>query len=293
LSPNPTNGAAAVTLTASASDSASAIARVEWFIGTDPGAGNGTVMSGGTASINVSTLAAGTYVVTVRARDAAGNWSTNATANLTVTVGDTIFTDSFESGNTSAWSSTTGGNVAINTAARMGAGGTYGMAVTLAGNTPGYVTDSRPVNETTFDGRFYFNPNGAVTGTGQQTILAGLNAANGSIFQLQYRRTNTGGGTYQVRMVVARAGGNTTGAWQTIPNAATPIEFVWQSSTTASVSLYTGGVLRQTLTGLNTSANRLEAVRMGPSAGIAAGASGTQYYDAYAAKRSLTPLIGP
>ncbi|MCV2393291.1 multicopper oxidase domain-containing protein, partial [Actinotalea sp. M2MS4P-6] len=91
-SPNPTQGARTVTLTAAASDSASAISRVEWFVGTDPGAGNGTAMtlSGtgpttATGSIDVSSRPEGSFVVTVRARDAAGNWSTTSTVTVAVT----------------------------------------------------------------------------------------------------------------------------------------------------------------------------------------------------------------
>ena len=88
--PNPTQGAASVTLTANASDT-SAITRAEWWRGNDPGAGNGTPMTvtgsgpyAVSATVDVRNLSEGTYPLRVRVRDAAGNWSTAVTTNLQV-----------------------------------------------------------------------------------------------------------------------------------------------------------------------------------------------------------------
>jgi hypothetical protein len=84
-------GTATVDLAATASETP---AVAEYFIGADPGAGNGTAMTiGGTslsATVDVSTLAVGTYTVNVRVRDAAGNWS--ATSSLTFDVTPPPFT---------------------------------------------------------------------------------------------------------------------------------------------------------------------------------------------------------
>jgi len=109
-SPNPTNGAASITLTSSASDAGtggSNIARAEWFRGTDPGAGNGTAMAASdgsfnspneslTATIDVRGWPEGNSTVYVRARDAAGNWS--LTANTIVVVTRQVYFSTF--GNT-------------------------------------------------------------------------------------------------------------------------------------------------------------------------------------------------
>jgi len=93
VTPSPTQGAAAVTLTASATDAATGITRAEWFTGTDPGVGNATAMTitgtgpftATSAPITVAGWAEGTYTLTVRARDGAGNWSVTATTVVTVT----------------------------------------------------------------------------------------------------------------------------------------------------------------------------------------------------------------
>jgi len=88
VTPNPTNGAAGVTLTATADDTAtggSSIAAAEYFIDTLGAAGTGTPMSasdgsfnsateGVSANVGVSALALGTHDIYVRARDSAGNW---------------------------------------------------------------------------------------------------------------------------------------------------------------------------------------------------------------------------
>ncbi|HEU5038855.1 MAG TPA: multicopper oxidase domain-containing protein [Nocardioides sp.] len=94
VSPNPTSGAASVTLTATGTDlgtPSTGITRAEWWRGADPGAGNGTAMtvtgSGpftATATVPTAGLGEGDYPLGVRVRDAAGNWSTVGTTTLRV-----------------------------------------------------------------------------------------------------------------------------------------------------------------------------------------------------------------
>ncbi|MDJ0323686.1 S8 family serine peptidase [Cryobacterium sp. PH31-AA6] len=89
---NPTLGATSVNLTAQATDGLTAVSRGEWFTGGDPGVGNATPMTvTGTGPwslvstpIDVSGWSDGAYSLTVRARDAAGNWSVNASTVLQV-----------------------------------------------------------------------------------------------------------------------------------------------------------------------------------------------------------------
>ncbi len=75
------------TLSADVSDALSGISAAEYFVGADPGPGNGTAMtvaSGSATATLGSSLPAGTYTVSVRAQDQAGNWSSPASAQLTV-----------------------------------------------------------------------------------------------------------------------------------------------------------------------------------------------------------------
>ena len=90
--PNPTNGATTVDLTAVATDAGSPIVAAEWFEGADPGQGAGTAMTitpnGGAfdlaATIDITGWADGDYTLSVRARDAAGTWSALDSTVLTV-----------------------------------------------------------------------------------------------------------------------------------------------------------------------------------------------------------------
>jgi hypothetical protein len=87
ITPNPTNGATTATLSGTATD-ASGVARVEWYIGSDPGVGNATAatLTGSTfsAAIDVDAFNEGTYTVNVRATDILGQ-STKTTVALQVT----------------------------------------------------------------------------------------------------------------------------------------------------------------------------------------------------------------
>jgi len=95
VSPSPTSGAPQVTLSGTVTDTWSAPVAAEWFVGTDPGAGNGRPASGVTVTgtgpwtvtgnLDVRNLSEGSYTLRVRVRDQAGNWSATSTVAITVT----------------------------------------------------------------------------------------------------------------------------------------------------------------------------------------------------------------
>jgi subtilisin family serine protease len=199
-----------------------------------------------------------------------------------------LFGDSFESGNFAAWTSAVG-PISVTSAAAMGRdGGRLGMQASIAGNTPGYVVDNHPNNETSYHARFYFNPNGTTTNSSQHDLFVGRNAANTPIFRVQYRRNSVG--QYQMRAAALVSVGQSFTSWFSATNSAHAVELAWQSSTSGSLSLYIDGSLQQTLGG-NTSAYQLKSVLLGPSGGLAAGMSGTEYFDAFVSTR--TDYIGP
>jgi alpha-tubulin suppressor-like RCC1 family protein len=77
----------AIGIATNVSDALSGVAGAEFFVGADPGAGNGTPMtvSAGSATGSFTApAAAGSVTVGVRSRDAAGNWSAPATRTVTV-----------------------------------------------------------------------------------------------------------------------------------------------------------------------------------------------------------------
>jgi hypothetical protein len=87
--------------------------------------------------------------------------------------------------------------------------------------------------------------------------------------------------------VQIQVGVTANAAWTNITNSASNrIEVVWQSGST--LQLYVNGVLSQTLTA---SVNTIGQLRLGS---VTSGGNATlEYFDAFSAKRSVSPLIGP
>ena len=84
---NPVPIGAGATLTAPVTDVLSGVDRAEYFIGNDPGIGNGIPLpyaSGVLTATLGAGLAAGVHDIGVRARDLAGNWSATTTTMLVV-----------------------------------------------------------------------------------------------------------------------------------------------------------------------------------------------------------------
>ena len=79
VTPSPTAGAATVTLQGTVANDPSGLPVIEWFAGTDPGVGKGTpitrdaITGAVTATIDTASLSDGTVVLSVRAKDGAGN----------------------------------------------------------------------------------------------------------------------------------------------------------------------------------------------------------------------------
>jgi hypothetical protein len=202
------------------------------------------------------------------------------------TLPNDIFADGFESGNAAMWSGgIAGGGVTVIAGAALG--GVFGLQADLAAGG-GQVTDLTPAAEPTYHARFYFDPNGAITGTTPVNLLVGQDAAGQLVFQVQYLRASAAA-AHQIAVVFARAGGTTGTRYYALTDAPHYIEIAWASSTTASLQLRTDGVLRQTLV-LDTSARRLDTVRLG-AAGLGAGATGTVFLDTFASTR--VSIIGP
>lgn len=303
--PNPTNppGGAGTTfaLSATATDATSNVVAAEWFQGTDPGQGLGTPMTlGGAPSRSRSLSATVNYValgwtagprsISVRARDAAGHWSPPASVVVTIVLPnalpDALFADGFESGGTGAWSGGAIGAPAVTGAAALQ--GAFGLAVGLAG-AGAAVSDATPAAETSYHARFYVAPGSAVSGGATVDLLVARQASGAVVFRVQYMRATTAAAA-TVQVVFTRAGGTTSTRAYALPAGATSVEVAWQASTSATVSLYTGGVLRQTLAGLDTSGLAVDAVQLGAQVS-GAGASGSVALDSFASRRFT--VIGP
>ncbi len=295
LAPSPTLGAPNVTLTVNGATDplvgglASGVAGGAYWIDTAaPAPGGGTAFTGMTASIPTAGLSTGNHTIGARVRDAAGNWSTaNFSATVTV-IPDLIFVNGFDTGGgnwgwTSRSTSTTARLNVTTSPALVGA-----RSLRAQGNNTNYVqynfgTGANPASGT-YDARFVFNPNNNAS-SGQDILRAAAGTSNASfnspLFRVRYRRS---GAQPQVQLQV---GATANPTWVNITNnASNVIEVVWQSGTT--LELYVNGTLAQTLTA---SAGSVSAVRLGS---VSSGGSSTDlYFDAFASKRSVSPIYGP
>ena len=172
--PNPTNlltpspfdlpagNATTFALTATATDGNSTVTQAEWFTGADPGPGNGTAVDVAGASLRtaIDSVALGwldgSRAISVRARDALGNWGAPVQVSVAIVRPNVIFRNGFESGSASSWSTTTGaGRLAFVSGANL-AGTGVRMRVNLTGPIAGarpasaYLTDNSPVAEATY-----------------------------------------------------------------------------------------------------------------------------------------------
>jgi hypothetical protein len=103
-------------LTAAVVDTAG-VARVEYFVGADPGRGLATAItpvSGAYSATFGANLPVGTYTVSMRARDNLGNWSAISTVTLTVVqMGLSVSTNASRTGPVDFAGSTVSGNIAV------------------------------------------------------------------------------------------------------------------------------------------------------------------------------------
>ena len=212
--------------------------------------------------------------LSIRVRDAAGNWSAATATTINI---DRIFANSFPTSAAPYGWSATGGTAArlsLNAGANMKDAGTNALRVAVAAGTSGYVTNTLTASQTSYRARFYLDPNGAVFGTLTPTVFAAMNGGT-TVFSVQMRRN---AGNYQVRVV-----GSATSAWYTIVGP-TAIEVARSGG---SLSLYTGNVLRQTVT---VGAAGINAARLGFSAGVGGALNGSAIYvDGFVSSRT-TPI---
>jgi hypothetical protein len=269
--PNPTAQAATLTLTATATDP-SGIAAAEWYEGTAPAAGTGRPMtvSGTTVSAGVALngFAAGSHTLWVRAKDATGQWGTAVSVTVTVQPPNAVFADTF-SGNTAAWSQTTG--TAPATSGAMVATGT------------GFVADNTPIGERSFHAKFDFAVGTYNARTATADIYQLRGTAGTAVLTVQVRRSGT---ATQFRLGLLRSTGWIYTGWVTATGGTVRVD--WASATAGSATLKVGTTTVGTLTG-NTSAYTVESAVMGLVARTNATPTGSATFDNYASTRYTAP----
>ena len=208
---------------------------------------------------------------------------------------DVIFSNGFDAGNLSAWSSSAigGGDLSANAAAAMS--GAFGMRAVINDNTSIYVVDNTPAAETRYRARFYFDPN-SITMTNGNThyIFYGYSGTSTIVSRIEFRRSSS---VYQVRAQISNDGSTfTSTSFTTITDAPHYIEIDWRASTApgannGSLTFWVDGVQSGNITGIDNDTRRIDTIRLGAVAGIDSGTRGTYYYDTFESRR--TTYIGP
>jgi hypothetical protein len=208
---------------------------------------------------------------------------------------DPIFADSFESGDTSAWSAsqTDGGDLSVSPAAALV--GANGLRAVLDDNNLIFVTEDRPQAERRYRARFYFDPNSIPMANGNtHYIFYGYTGTATDVARVGFRRSQ---GSYQVQAGLRDDSSFWTNtAWFTISDAPHWIEFDWRAATTqgandGGLTFWVDGQQQANLANVNNDTRRIDRVRLGPVAGIDPGTRGTYYFDAFESRRQS--YIGP
>jgi len=298
LVPNPTGGAASVTLTAPAADPGrlSNVAAAEWFVGADPGLGQGLPLDAAdgafdspaellTKVIDVTGWRNGQHQVSVRARDLLANWGPVASIRLAVEGNNEtlILADSFEAG-LAEWSAVVGPVSTSPEAAIAPDGGVMGMQAVVSNGEPAYLSSLLPSGETRFLASFYWDPNGTDTGSQAHDILVGLNGGT-PVFGIQAESAALGG--YRLRGWVLDNGIATYTGWFDLTDQAHALAILWNASPKGLFSLTIDNVKVEELTGVNTGAYVLHEILLGPSGNLDPIASGIEYFDGWRAARTV------
>ncbi|HSS54291.1 MAG TPA: S8 family serine peptidase [Gaiellales bacterium] len=279
------------TLGATATDGLSAVTGAEWFDGADPGQGLATAALPADGAFDspvedvtadVGTLSPGTHTISVRARDSAGNWG--AVQTVTVTVDSPgLFTDSFASGDLSAWSGRRGaGMLAVTPWAALDGDG-YGLRAKVTGSAVTGVVDQSPAAESGYHARFSFDPSGTSTGGRAWVVFAGWDGG-GRVFLLRYRTV--------VHRVFLRASAIGISGWEStrwtrVSDDVHVLDLTWQAGSPGSVTLAVDGTPAGSVGDLGNGERRLERVMLGPSGGLQPGARGVLLFDAFESDRGV------
>jgi hypothetical protein len=215
-----------------------------------------------------------------------------ASAPFPVVVDDLLFKDGFETGDLSAWSSSSvdGGDLRPSGTAALD--GTWGLEAVVNDTNSLYVQDDTPSAEHRYRTRFLFDTGtfdpGEAQGHFRTRIFVGFKEApNRRQLAVVLKRQ---GGLYDVFLRVRQDDGTQASAGPFRIVAGThSIQLDWLRATAPSAddgeaTLWLDDVLKQTLTGLDTDANALDFVRLG-ALSVKGGAGGTLRFDKLESRR--------
>lgn len=209
-----------------------------------------------------------------------------------------LFQDGFESGDLSAWSTSSIDSGDLSAAAAAKLHGGYGLSCVIDDTNLIYVQDNTPNAETRYRCRFYLDPNSLTMGNGDEfriTKTSTNTPTESSFIALSYVGTD-----YKIRFGCRNdSGGFVWTSVYIITDAPHCIECDWKASSAAGandgfISLWIDGVLKETVTGIDndtTARGTIDFVQFGVVADVDATTSGTFYLDDFVSNNDGS-LIG-
>lgn len=252
--------------------------------------GPGTVTFANASAVDTtaSFSAAGSYVLRLTANDSLLSASDDVTVTVATAAVDLIFADGFESGNLSAWSSSSidGGNLSVSSAAALV--GTRGLQALINDNNSIYVRDNLPNAEPRYRARFYFDPNSIrMTASNAHYIFQGYTSSGTAILRIELRYYNG----YQIRASLLNDSSSFSNtSWFTISDAPHFIELDWRAATSAAthdggLTLWIDAAQKANLTAVDNDTRRIDSIRLGAVSGIDSGTRGTYTFDDFVSRR--------
>ncbi|MDD5086457.1 MAG: hypothetical protein PHV16_01765 [Candidatus Nanoarchaeia archaeon] len=208
----------------------------------------------------------------------------------------TVFSDGFESGDLSAWSSNVndGGDLSASADAKIH--GSYGLSCFIDDDTDIYVEDTTPSSETRYRVRFYFDPNGIAMDDGDIFVIATTYSSEWTdAFRVHLYKV---GSDYTIGCddaTDAQDFSKVTSSY-TITDEPHYIEVDWKASTgdgnnDGYLELYIDGVLKETLSDIDSDTLNINRIRLGQAASLwMPGTSGTIHFDDFVSNNDGSPL---
>ncbi len=199
-----------------------------------------------------------------------------------------FFSDSFELGDLSAWTSsvTDGGDLTVSATGAMD--GSRALNAKVNDSNPIYVRSQNPGAETSYQAFFRFDPNSILMENGDIfNLFNGINASGQLTVNIRIRRDP---GVYQMQAKVTDNKGNwQTSSWYNISDIPHQVELSWRASDphmgNGYLLLTIDKALLGNLTGIGNAKQTISEVRLGAVKGMDSGTRGTIIFDNYIASR--------
>lgn len=197
-------------------------------------------------------------------------------------LGGGLYSDGFETGDASAWSSVVGSGEHLAVTGAAALVGDKGLAITIADTAAHSVRTTTSNGKKVYRARFYVDPNSLTMANADEFMLFGHTFPQPFFIKLQYF---TGNG-YRLFVYVPFDSGGDSFSYN-ISDAPHMIEISWKAATTAGANngectLWVDGAQAGTLTSIDNDTKVCANFELGAVAEVDAGTSGTFYVDGFA-----------